>query len=251
MKTAVITGVSKGLGASIAKLLIEQGISVIGIARTENAELETLAERHQVSYRYIACDLSNLQQVEEVFHLLREQVFGASTEVMLINNAAMVDPINTAGSYQISELTEHVAVNLTAPMITTNLFVEKATESKIDLIVVNVTSGAAGRSVSGWSAYCSTKAGINRFTETVALEQADAGTLNKVILFDPSIMDTDMQGSIRASSAEAFKDVATFQQYQQDNSLRDTEVVAKTLVELLVDQAKIINGEIYSVKELL
>ncbi|MFT6234201.1 MAG: short-subunit dehydrogenase, partial [Myxococcota bacterium] len=43
MQTAVITGVSRGLGRALAITLIEQGVYVVGIARP-SAELDALAK---------------------------------------------------------------------------------------------------------------------------------------------------------------------------------------------------------------
>src|SRR5690625_5748465 len=88
---------------------------------------------------------------------------------------------------------------------------------------VNITSGAANRPIYGWSAYCSTKALINRYTETVALEQHTLKTENKVFAFSPGVMDTNMQAEIRSTDSASFKDVEQFIQYKKDDQLRHTD----------------------------
>ncbi|MCT2535733.1 (S)-benzoin forming benzil reductase [Aquibacillus koreensis] len=252
MKFAIVTGASRGLGESIATLLLKEDFHVIGVSRKKNTELEKVAKRHSVSYVHYACDLSAIKQVNDVFTEIANEFFLNGVEsVHLINNAGTVSPMDQAKNYEFESISDHITVNLTAPMTTTALFLSKANESNVPVIITNVTSGAADRSVYGWSAYCSSKAGLNRFTETVAVEQDEIGTMNKVILFNPGIMDTEMQGEIRSSSEESFKDVETFRQYKQDKSLRDTDTVAKTLVDVLVNENQIINGKQYNVKELL
>ncbi len=252
MKYAVITGTSRGLGASLAKLCMEQGMHVFGVSRQTDITLEKVANNTSGTYEHHACNLANVEEVEKVFTTIADQVFTKETTyVYLIHNAGIVNPIDTSDKHTIEAINTHTHVNLIAPMITTSLFLGKAIQTDVPLIIANVTSGAADRSVYGWSAYSASKAGLNRYTESVALEQEQLQTKNKVILFDPSIMDTDMQGEIRSSSKEAFKDVEQFKQYKNDNKLRDTDTVAKVLTSVLFNPEDVINGKYYSVKDFL
>ncbi|WP_077623185.1 (S)-benzoin forming benzil reductase [Sediminibacillus massiliensis] len=252
MEIAVVTGASRGLGTSIAKLLMEKGISVIGVSRQNNEDLQALSDRKSVTYQHETCDLSNPEEVGEVFKRLADLSFGRDyKKVYLINNAGMVEPVDTAGGYDTDSLTQHVNVNLIAPMASTNIFLQKAASSSAVLTAVNVTSGAADRSVYGWSAYCSTKAALNRYTATVALEQEENKTGNMTILYNPGIMDTDMQGQIRAASEQEFKDVENFRQYKETNSLRNPDTVAGGLMKVLELGDRMTNGENYRVTDFI
>ncbi|WP_117161528.1 (S)-benzoin forming benzil reductase [Paraliobacillus sp. X-1268] len=252
MKYAVITGTSRGLGASLAKLCIEQGMHVFGISRKMDSSLKKMTESLPGTYEHHACNLANAEQVEKVFSTIAEQLFKRKTAyVYLIHNAGVVNPIATSDKHTMEAINSHMHVNLIAPMITTSLFLNKAQKTDIPLIIATVTSGAADRSVYGWSAYSASKAGLNRFTESVALEQAQLKTKNKVILFDPSIMDTEMQSEIRSSSKEAFQDVEQFKQYKTENQLRNTDAVAEVLTSILFKPEQVINGKYYSVKDFL
>ncbi|UOQ86648.1 SDR family NAD(P)-dependent oxidoreductase [Gracilibacillus salinarum] len=249
MKYAVITGTSKGLGASIAKQLMEASYHVIGLARSENHDLAT-AELPG-SYTHYQVNLADLSATQSTFQdIIADLQQKKLTELLLVQNAALVQPIEQAGKQEAKQLMDHVHVNLLAPMIITNLWLDAWRESGIPLIMANVTSGAAQRSVYGWNAYCSTKAGLDRFTETVALEQDELKTGHKIFLFDPSIMDTDMQGEIRSSDPSQFKDVEKFKDYKTYQNLRNTDTVANVLVEKLVAPERIKNGEYYSVKDI-
>ncbi|WP_018933650.1 SDR family NAD(P)-dependent oxidoreductase [Gracilibacillus lacisalsi] len=249
MKYAVITGTSKGLGASIAKQLMEASVHVIGLARGKNQELENADLPG--NYMHYQVDLSDIEQTEVTFQniisFLKEQPVES---LQLVQNAALVSPIEQAGKQDIAQLTAHVHVNLLAPMVVTNLWLDAWRDTDLSLVIANVTSGAANRSVYGWNAYGSTKAGLDRYTDTVALEQETLGTGHKVFLFDPSIMDTDMQGEIRSADPSQFVDVNQFKNYKAENKLRDTDVVAKVLVDRLLNEASIQNGEYYSVKDI-
>ena len=250
MKYAIITGTSKGLGASIAELMLKAGIHVVGISRNQNPVLQQIASDLKVSYQHFKCNLSDVEHLDRTIEKVNDQVFKSETElVYLINNAATIKPIDVATKQTIEAVQAHMQLNLIAPIITTSLVLRRAQNHHVKTVVTNVTSGAADRSTYGWSAYGSSKAGLNRFTETVALEQKELKTDHKVILFDPSIMDTNMQGDIRSSNKESFQDIDQFKQYKAENKLSDTTDVANVLVNILVEDDRIVNGRYYSVKD--
>ncbi|MFC0525560.1 (S)-benzoin forming benzil reductase [Pontibacillus salicampi] len=248
MHYAVITGVSKGLGASIAEELMQKGIHIIGISRSINERLQEKADQHQVSYTHYSCDLSSVADLEEVFGAVAERLSQIEAQsVYVVNNAGVVEPIDRVGSLASQHVVQHVHVNYIAPMLITNLMYQQLATTPVT--VVNITSGAAEKTIYGWSVYGSTKAALNHFTRTVAVEQGE-GSKHVSIAFSPGVMDTDMQGDIRSSSKEAFQDVEKFQQMKQQGMLRDTTVVAQAVVRLLF-QETISNGQVYHVNDLL
>lgn len=250
MKYAIITGVSRGLGESVAKRMLDQGVAVLGLSRSKNKELLRYSEDIRVPFYPFYVDISNHEALEDALAKINALVFKQTTEhIYLINNAATVNPIDRAEKHVIEAIKKHVDTNLTAPMITTSALLSQATKAHAQVIVMNITSGAANRSTYGWSLYGSTKAGLNRYTETVALETSERGERHKVVLFDPSIMDTNMQGSIRETNESQFKAVDTFKAYKDNDQLRDTDVVAKVIVELLADEQGLKNGETYSIHD--
>lgn len=250
MKYAIITGASRGLGASAAQQMLSEGIHVISVSRNENSLLKQAAEKAGVEYTHHSCDLSSEGQVQSVFAAIAADVFKNAEAVYVINNAGVIEPIDVAGELDASLVQTNVQVNLTAPILISNLFLQKAKETDTRVIIANVTSGAGERPIQGWSIYCSTKAAVNMFTMTAGLELKNNGSSSKVIAFSPGIMDTDMQVTIRSSSEEAFADVDTFRNYKESGSLRSPDTVAGALVKLvLADNLE--NGKIYKVNDLL
>ncbi|MBY0123671.1 (S)-benzoin forming benzil reductase [Bacillus sp. S/N-304-OC-R1] len=248
MKLAIITGASKGLGASIAERMISEKIGIITVSRTENEGLKEKASANQVFYRHFPCNLAVTDEIEATFQTILSLLDSEKPElVYVINNAGVIEPIATAGSLNHQALIQNVTVNLVAPMMITNILLSKAAAK---LRIANVSSGAAERPIQGWSAYCSTKAGLNMFTATAAVEQATAGAPHEMIAFSPGIMDTDMQGTIRSSSKEAFHDLEKFKEYKEAGMLRPAETVGNALVSLLLRE-EIENGKVYHVNDLL
>ena len=220
MKCAVVTGMSRGLGESIAKLFLEQGICVIGISRSKNHELALVAKKNNARYEHFSCDLADLPAIEETCQHISEKIFKEDVNTLyLVNNAAVIDPVNHSMNIKGSDLAYHVQVNTIAPMVLMNLFLKKSAKFAVPFVGVTVTSGAAERPVYGWSAYCTTKASMNMFTKTVALEQDELKTDNKVIAFNPGIMDTNMQEKNRTNTSDEFAEIETFKAYKENNLL--------------------------------
>ncbi|SES68690.1 benzil reductase ((S)-benzoin forming) [Oceanobacillus limi] len=250
MKTAIITGVSKGLGQAIAKLFLEAGIHVIGVSRNDNEALHETAKENDRTYKHFSCDLGNVSEMEETIANINQALIkNEPSTIYLVNNAAMIDPINQAMDIDSDALSKHVQVNTVAPMVFMNNLLKTATNLNTTLFGVNITSGAAERPIYGWSAYCSTKASINMYTKTVALELEELKSEHKVIAFSPGVMDTNMQEKIRSSSRESFIEVETFKNYKENNQLRNVSDVGSVLFDIIRDEANLKNGKIYNVKD--
>ncbi|WP_087973383.1 (S)-benzoin forming benzil reductase [Oceanobacillus rekensis] len=251
MKYAIITGSSKGLGESIAKLFLESGVHVVGLSRSNNDYLSVIAKENNAIFKHIPCDLEKIESLEQVCEEVADIVFSEETNtIYLVNNAGVVEPVKQSMHIQANELKSHVHINTIAPMVLTNYFLDKATEKEIPLICAIVTSGAAESPMYGWSAYCTTKASMNMYTKTVALEQEELKTDHKIIAFSPGIMDTEMQKKIRSSTKSEFLQLETFQGYKENNLLKSTELVGGVLIDILVD-TDINSGKIYNVKDYL
>ncbi|MCA1066302.1 (S)-benzoin forming benzil reductase [Rossellomorea sp. AcN35-11] len=251
MDYAIVTGATRGLGESIAKLFMEKGIGVSNISRVNNETLQKLAREKEVPYDFFPCDLAQSGETEAVFREVGRKLVGLAPEkVYVVQNAGVVTPINPSGEIENEAMETSVHVNLLSPMIATNEMLKAVRGSDSRMIMINVSSGAGSRPVFGWSTYCATKAGVNMLTETVSLELSRKHSRHQVIAFSPGVMDTDMQGEIRSSSKEAFADVEAFQRYKDEGMLRDTDTVAQALVKLVTER-EIESGKLYHVNDLL
>ncbi|MFC7320129.1 (S)-benzoin forming benzil reductase [Halobacillus campisalis] len=251
MQYAIVTGDSKGLGQAIATEFIEKGIHVIGVSRTYNHSLEQLAKEKEADYSHIRCDFSDTDDLAQGIDKVMYLAFQKDSEmVYLVNNAGVIDPIETVGNLEADTLYKHMQINVNTPILMMNRFLKEADEQGVTGRIINITSGAAEKSVHGWSVYSTGKAAINRFTETTALEQKEAGKEHLVIAFSPGVVDTDMQGEIRSADSSAFADVDKFKQLKEKGQLRSPETVAQVLMQLL-EQQEIENGKVYKLYDLI
>ncbi|MDF2856906.1 MAG: short-chain dehydrogenase [Neobacillus sp.] len=251
MKYAIITGASRGLGEAIAKRLLQEQIAVISVSRTENEDLKSFANQKGLTYKHHSCNLALENEVQEVFLDIAHYIFeNTPEEIYLFNNAGVIEPIHIVGNLEQAPVIRNIQVNLIAPILLTNLFFQKAGLTSTKVVAINITSGAANRPIEGWSIYCSAKAGLNMFTQTAALEQAEKNPNNKIIAFSPGVMDTDMQETIRSSSKDAFKELERFKELKENNKLLRAETVGDALVDLVLN-GEPESGRIYTINELI
>ncbi len=251
MNYYIVTGTSRGLGESLVKQLLNPENKVFCLSRSLNFSLLETAKRYSIDLPYYEVNVADSINVEAIFKEIFLELQGQSLDsITLINNAGIVEPITTAGTMTAKELQINVETNLVAPMILTNLFLHYTNFIPTKKVIVNITSGAANHPYSGWSAYCSTKAGLDMFTRTVGLEQQKETHPTTVISFSPGIMNTGMQTTIRTKTSEQFETVAKFKEYKEQGMLRSTDFVAEVLLKL-VEEGTLVNGEVYDIKQLI
>ncbi|BBN97661.1 SDR family NAD(P)-dependent oxidoreductase [Sporolactobacillus terrae] len=251
MELAIVTGGSRGLGYETSRMLLERGIRVIGISRSINATIDALIKASNGHYVHIAANLADASDVSSVMQQVCTRISSEKPEkVYVVNNAGTVEPIERLGHLDDLPIQQAIQLNMLAPMLINNRILQQLDGEKTELVIVNVTSGAAERVIHGWGVYCTTKAAIEMHTKTAGLEQEQAGLPHKVIAFSPGIMDTEMQETIRSAAAEAFADHSTFVGFKENGKLRPPATVAGTLVNLILNEP-LVNGKVYDVNDLI
>lgn len=225
---AIISGASKGLGLGVSKALLGDNSPVGGEYTVINLSRSGSPFNHENLIDF-ATDLSDTAALEQalpdILQPFEDESLGT---VVLVNNAATINPVAGIGGIGTAELEQAVALNFIAPVILTRYLVNKLHNFE-RLKIINVSSGAANACIDGWSVYSATKAALNRFTENMASEFGENASISFMI-YNPGIMDTSMQSLIRESD---FKDRARFIEFKQSGQLRSPETVARHLVDLI------------------
>ncbi|KON69577.1 hypothetical protein AKG34_13010 [Peribacillus butanolivorans] len=249
MKTFIITGASRGLGAAIAKQCLKKSDHCILLSRTAHPEMVEIAAQFGTKLTFISVDLNEIEQLTSLVKKILEEV-DEKSEIYFVNNAGVIEPIKPVGNLGQESLETSLRVNFMAPVVLADAFVKRTKNWDRKKVMVNISSGAAKNPYHGWAAYCSTKAGLEMFTRVAGLEQDKAPFPMTLISFSPGVMDTGMQETIRSADEQDFSDREKFHDYKEKGTLRSPEFVAEKLLELLeVDELE--NGKFYDIKSLL
>lgn len=214
----IITGASRGLGAALATAAVAAGDSVLGVARQPAAAGESLC-----------VDLSDPQGAANALAAsLRGRDFSACSQLILVNNAAMLGPVGHG--YAMADATRHYAVNVLAPIALAHAFIDGTPRLGPRRRIINISSGAASRPIAGWSLYCSSKAALEMQGRCLALEEQATANPVDVVAISPGVIDTGMQAQIRGCDAAEFPDVARFVALQDEGALQAPQAVAAALL---------------------
>ena len=182
----LVTGASRGIGASIAVALAAEGAQVSLVGRDAARLAEVAAEAGGGGRALpITADVTDGAAVKEAFAAARRQ-FGPVH--ILINNAGQ------AAAAKFTETDEAlwnriIGVNLTGTYLCTRQAVPDMLQAGFGRIV-NIASIAGLRSAAYISAYATSKHAVIGFTRSLALEYATRNiTVNAVC---PGYTDTDM-----------------------------------------------------------
>ncbi|WP_426510487.1 SDR family NAD(P)-dependent oxidoreductase [Dactylosporangium sp. McL0621] len=193
MRAVVITGVSRGLGAALFDVSSARGDRVLAVGRHFSPQQQLLRDERPGDVTLFSTDIADAHWLPD-YDTLRGFLRDAD-EVVLIHNAAVVEPIGAVGRLTTEAITNAIAVNLTAPVVLTNTFL-RAAPSDARVRVLFISSGAAHRIIDGWALYCTTKAAGETFFDVVASQVRDEERIS-IVNVDPGQMDTGMQENIR------------------------------------------------------
>ena len=154
MKTALITGCNRGLGAGIRDILLKEGYQVIGLNRSvSNEKIDNYIE--------IQCDISNFKNVESV-----KEKIPALIDLIIIN--AGIRRFEKIENMKVEDWEQSVNTNLNGAFYVLNVFIENVKNAQGDIIIVGSHSEKYTFEEGG--AYCSTKLALRGLTECVREE---------------------------------------------------------------------------------
>jgi short-subunit dehydrogenase len=205
-KIAVVTGVSKGIGLELVKLLLEKGVIVAGWGRSE-PELS-----HQ-NFHFFRCDVSQEDQVERAY---LDTVARLGFDIrILVNNAGF----GIAGSFETMSSEDWKS------MFDTNVhgifYVSKrlvpAMKTADEGHIINIASIAGLNGVANFAGYVGTKHAVRGISHSMYMELRDFGI--KVSTIYPGSTQTHFFDSIEGTQAN-------------ENMMRPQDV-AQTIVQTL------------------
>ena len=228
----LLTGCSRGVGLEICRVLLEQGHTVFGVARSCPQEFKDLQVQYPEQLHYKSVDLSDSEHVKENifrdFSSNRVQIDG------FVNNAAVAyDDIIT--NVNIDRLKAMYDVNVFAPIMMTKNVLRNMLLHHTKGSIVHISSISVHTGYKGLAMYASSKGALEAFSKDTAREWGRLGIRSNVVV--PGFMQTAMSSIL---SEEQRAKIYARTSLKQATSIRS---VAETVAFLLSDKADSITGQ--------
>lgn len=197
MKTALITGGSRGIGSAICKALSANHKVVIGYSNSkeEAKKLEESINSNGGNAMSVKIDVSDKNSINTAFEEIEES-YGI-VEV-LVNNAGITRD-NILPRMKDSEWNDVIQTNLTGSYLTTQRAIKNMMKNKWGRIIfISSVVGISGNQ--GQSNYAASKAGLIGFAKSVSKEMGARNITSNVIA--PGYIETDMTSFLSEENKE-------------------------------------------------
>jgi acetoacetyl-CoA reductase len=231
-RRVLVTGGTRGLGASIAKAFKEAGYNVCVNYGGNDAAAQKFEQ--ETGIKAFKWDVSKFADCQEGIKKAEEHL-GGNIEI-LVNNAGI-----TRDGFMHKMLPEQwnevIQTNLSSVFNNSRCVIEKMRENKFGRIVSLSSVNANG--MAGQTNYSAAKAGIEGFTKALALEGARANvTVNAVA---PGYMNTEMVAAVPQEALNKILEKVPM------NRLGDPNEIARTIIFLANDNSGFITGTVVPV----
>ena len=197
MKTALVTGGSRGIGKAIAIQLGSNFHVVVGYASSEEKANNVVKEITTAggSASTIQIDISNNESVDKAFTLIEKDY--KSVDV-LINNAGVTKD-NILPRMKEDEWSEVIQTNLTGGFYTSKRAIKLMMKNKWGRIVfISSIVGLSGNQ--GQANYAASKAGLIGLAKSISKEMGSRNITSNVVA--PGYIDTDMTSFLDEQNKE-------------------------------------------------
>ncbi|KAM9118045.1 dehydrogenase/reductase SDR family member 11 [Pangshura tecta] len=192
-RVALVTGASVGIGAAVARALVQRGMKVVGCARSVDKIEKLAAECQSAGYPGVLipykCDLSNEEEILSMFSAIKTLHQGVD---VCINNAGLARP-----EPLLSGKTEGwrmmIDVNVMAVSICTREVYRSMKERNVDdghIININSMNGHSVVPQSVVHFYSATKYAVTALTEGLRQELREAKTHIRATCISPGLVET-------------------------------------------------------------
>jgi NAD(P)-dependent dehydrogenase (short-subunit alcohol dehydrogenase family) len=193
MSTWVVTGANRGIGLALAREISGRGQSVIGTARRPERAVELRATGARVEQLDVADETSVAEFARKL---------GGAAVDFLVHNAAVGSAGPAADRLDPADVLRALEVNAVGPVLVTQAILDNVRAGSRRTIV-GLSSGLGSLSENdsgGWVAYRISKAALNMYVRTLAVELARERFT--CVLLDPGWVRTDMGGPNGPTSPE-------------------------------------------------
>lgn len=236
-RVALVTGGTRGIGAAITQMLVENGASVAAGYSRGLESAQRFKDRMAANGAKLSIHQGRVDDTDDCNRVFKEVIDTYGRVDYLVNNAGITID-KTVRKMTVDDWRQVLNVNLSGAFQMTKAVLEHMIERGSGRIVmISSVIGETGNV--GQANYAASKAGLFGFTKSLALEMAQRGiTVNSVA---PGFIATEMVESIPQAALDR-----VIEKIPQ-RRLGKPEEVARVVRFLLEDEASYITGAVYSV----
>ncbi len=235
-KVAIVTGASRGIGASVASALAEAGAAVVLSSRKEEALLEVKKEIEAAGGKAIVIP-AHTGKVEETKKLVEQTVSELGRLDVLVNNAATNPYFGPAVGCDEKAFDNIMEVNLRGPFFLCKAaFPHLAKDGGGSIVNVASIGGVVPMPMIG--VYSISKAALISMTKLLAQEWA--GGKVRVNAIAPGLTDTKFAGALLSNPAISKKALERI----PIGRFADPDEMAAAVLYLASDASSYVTGEV-------
>jgi NAD(P)-dependent dehydrogenase (short-subunit alcohol dehydrogenase family) len=239
-RAAIITGGAKGIGAATARLLTQEGASVVigDVDAEAGARLAQQLRDHGGRAEFVQTDVARATDAEQLIRTAVEHFGGVD---VLVNNAGIALTKSTTATSE-AEWDHLLSVNLKGAWLCAK-FAIPAMAQRGGGTIVNVASNAGLVGFPNLAAYCASKGGLVLLTKAMALDCAALKI--RVNAVCPGHTRTPMGDGFVAAQPDPAAFVAEFINRQHPiGRMAEAEEIAQAILFLASDDASFVTGAV-------
>jgi 3-oxoacyl-[acyl-carrier protein] reductase len=236
-ENVLVTGASRGIGASIARVLAQYGLKVW--INYRSSESEAVALKEEI--------VTNGGTAEVIgFDVASEEAYVEAIKTIISSDGALSYVVNNAGitndklalRMKVEDFQKVIDANLLSAFVGCRESLKTMSKKRFGA-VVNIASIVAETGNAGQANYTASKGGLISMTKSFALEGASRGIRFNAIT--PGFIATDMTQELKEEIKEGFISKIPLARFGQATE------VAEAVAFLLSDSSSYITGEVLKV----
>jgi len=238
-QVALVTGATSGLGRRFANVLAAAGAKVAVTGRRTERLAEVCSEIESAGGQAVGLRL-DMTDTDSILGVVEQAEQALGTVTILVNNAGIPDA-QRAHKMSIELIDNVFDTNLRGPFVLSCEVARRLIDAKLPGRIVNISSvGAFNYGGNGAALYSITKAGVNRMTETLAVEWARFGI--NVNAIAPGAFASEMMDGM-------LKRVGDITQHFPRQRLGDPAQLDSTLLYLVAPSSEFVTGTVIKVDD--
>lgn len=200
VRTAIVTGAARGIGAAVAKRLAQDGLQVAVLDLDADACTDTVSAIEAAGGKALAVG-ANVADEESVAAAVEKIVTELGEPTVLINNAGITRD-NLLFKMTVEDWDAVMAVHLRGAFLMARATQKYMVDNKFGRIVNLSSTSAQGNR--GQVNYSAAKAGMQGFTKTLSIELGKFGVTANAIA--PGFIETEMTAATAERVGVPFED---------------------------------------------